>query len=72
MEIAVKEKFRQNPEMKKKLIETESKLIIECNINDRFWGNGTNLYDKFAKDKTKWKGKNKMGDVLFRVRESLK
>jgi ribA/ribD-fused uncharacterized protein len=72
MEVAVKAKFQQNPELKKKLLETGQKMLIECNVHDSYWGNGRSLYDKDAKEQTKWKGKNKMGEVLCRVRETLK
>jgi ribA/ribD-fused uncharacterized protein len=72
METAVTAKFTQNPELLKNLINTGTKLIIDCNAHDIFWGNGLSINDKDASNKSKWKGKNIMGTILCRVRENLK
>ena len=37
MEVALKAKFNQNPELKKKLLNTGTRLIVECNVRDKFW-----------------------------------
>ena len=66
MEAAVAAKFRQNPDLLKKLKATGTRSLIECNPHEKFWGNGMSLYDKAASDNTKWKGRNMMG-----VRPSL-
>ena len=52
-------KFYQNPELRKKLINTKGK--IEAEIDDPYWGIGKNKL-----------GKNKLGLLLEQVREELK
>lgn len=57
----VTEKFRQNPKLAKKLLDTSNKTLIEGNTwNDTYWGvcNG--------------KGNNHLGKILMRVRKKLK
>lgn len=56
----VKAKFIQHPELKDKLLATGTATLIEGNNwNDKYWGvcNG--------------KGKNKLGEILMRIREEL-
>jgi ribA/ribD-fused uncharacterized protein len=72
MEVALKAKFRQNVDLRKKLIETGDRLIVECNANDKLWGCGLRLQDLHAKEKSKWKGQNLLGTILGRIREELK
>ncbi|WP_231374028.1 NADAR family protein [Aureivirga marina] len=54
-------KFSQHEELKKLLLSTESKKIIEHTENDSYWGDGGNGL-----------GKNKLGKILMKVREKLK
>ena len=72
MEKAVGAKFVQNPVLLKALLDTKSKTLIECNPHDLVWTNGLKLTDQDAEDGTKWKGRNILGNILCRVRESLK
>lgn len=55
------EKFRQNPDIAKKLIETGNEEIREMTIKESYWGVGPNL-----------DGENHMGKILMRVREEIK
>jgi hypothetical protein len=57
---ALKAKFIQHPQLKKKLIETGDKEIIEDSPYDSYWGIG--------KDKT---GKNRLGSLLMELRTEL-
>jgi hypothetical protein len=57
MMIALRLKFDQNPLLKRKLIETESRELIEHTIKDRYWGDGG--------DGT---GKNRLGILLMKLR----
>ena len=70
METGVKAKFSRNPDLLKKLIDTGTRALIDCNIYDKFWGNGIGFNN--GNDKNKWKGRNLMGTVLFNVREAVK
>ena len=58
---AVYEKFQQNPDIRKKLIETGDEEIREMTDQDSYWGVGPQL-----------DGENHMGEILMRVREELK
>ena len=55
------EKFRQNKDIRSKLIETRNKDIREMTINEYYWGIGDNLT-----------GKNTIGKILMKVREIVK
>ena len=55
------EKFRQNPVIAKKLLETGKEEIREMTTKESFWGVGPNL-----------DGENHMGIILMRVREELR
>jgi predicted NAD-dependent protein-ADP-ribosyltransferase YbiA (DUF1768 family) len=60
MFVLVTEKFKQNPELKQKLLETGNQELIEGNTwNDTFWGvcNG--------------QGQNWLGKILMLVRSEL-
>lgn len=61
MERAVFEKFRQNPSIKKILLETDDREIIEASPYDSYWGEGKDGY-----------GKNMLGIMLMKVRNILK
>lgn len=62
MEKGVTEKFRQNPELKTKLLLTGNVELQEGNRwKDTFWG--VNLYTG--------KGENNLGKILMKVRSSL-
>ena len=58
---ALRCKFSDNPELKKKLLETGNKKLIEHTHNDSYWADGGD-----------GSGKNKLGMLLERVRSELK
>ena len=58
---AVFAKFSQNESLKKILLDTEPRKLYESTRNDTYWGIG--------KDGT---GKNKLGQILMKVRVDLK
>ena len=55
------EKFRQNPEIAEKLLNTGNEEIREMTVKESFWGIGPNQT-----------GENQMGKILMRVREELR
>ena len=60
MRYVVREKFKQNPLLKKRLLETgDMELVEENNWNDKFWGvcNGV--------------GENWLGKILMEVRDEI-
>ena len=59
----VKTKFTQNQDLKQKLLDTGDEELIEGNTwNDTYWG----------MDIRTNRGKNKLGQILMRVREELR
>ena len=61
MRKVVLEKFRQNPELEKRLLDTGDALLVESNTwNDTFWG------------VCRGKGENYLGLILMNVRLELK
>ena len=62
-------KFRQNENLKKLLLETEGKHLIEASPRDRIWGIGFGKTNA-PKNKHRW-GKNLLGKALMQVRAEL-
>lgn len=57
---ALKAKFTQHEELKKILLETGDKILIEHTENDSYWG-----------DSGDGSGKNRLGKLLMRLRKKL-
>ena len=72
METAIRAKFQQNDFLKTKLLNTNDKLLIECNPYDKYWSCGLKISNDEADNANHWKGKNVMGTILCNVRGSLK
>lgn len=64
-------KFSQNLDLRNKLFETGQALLAEASPVDTKYGIGLAADDPDAKDPSKWKGSNLMGETLMRVREAL-
>ncbi|MEM6258263.1 MAG: NADAR family protein [Planctomycetota bacterium] len=60
MQDAVYAKFTQHEELRRLLLDTGDAKIIEHTVNDRYWGDGGD-----------GSGKNMLGQILMRVRDSL-
>ncbi|HMO14895.1 MAG TPA: NADAR family protein [Pirellulaceae bacterium] len=61
MEVAVRAKFKQNPELAEMLLATGDAIIVEDSKHDPFWGIGRDGM-----------GTNWMGRLLMQVREELR
>lgn len=57
---AVQAKFVQHPELAEQLLATQNAKIVEHTEQDRYWGDGGD-----------GNGKNKLGQILMRVRTKL-
>lgn len=66
------EKFRQNEELKARLLATEDDLLAECAVQDKIWGIGLSMTDERRFDMEAWTGQNLMGFTLMQVREALR
>lgn len=65
------EKFRQNDDLKKRLLGTESDILAECAVQDKIWGIGLSMKDERRFDLHQWQGQNLLGFSLMHVREEL-
>lgn len=66
------EKFRQNEDLKIKLLETGDAILAECAVQDLVWGIGLSMTDTDRFDIKKWRGQNLLGYSLMLVRKKLK
>jgi ribA/ribD-fused uncharacterized protein len=64
-------KFSQNKNLKKFLLGTKNKVIVEASPYDKIWGIGMCTDDKSIENPLFWKGKNLLGFALMEVRDSL-
>lgn len=64
-------KYTQNPDLKKKLLDTGSLILVECNPNDNIWGIGLSIEQAKKTHPGNWKGQNLLGIVLMDVRAEL-
>jgi ribA/ribD-fused uncharacterized protein len=71
MKTAVRAKFTQHPELRKKLLDTKDAPLGEANPRDKYWGIGTGADTAKAKVPSKWPGKNKLGEMLMELRKEL-
>ena len=65
------EKFSQNSDLRKALIDTNDSILAECAVKDRIWGIGLSMTDNARFDMGKWKGQNLLGFTLMQVRSEL-
>ena len=72
MQEAVRAKFVQHPELRKKLIETEDKPIGKADARDMYWGIGTSVDSEKSKFPSKWRGKNMLGKLLMKLRDDFR
>lgn len=65
-------KFSQNERLKKILLDTGNKILVEASPTDRIWGIGLSEYDIRCTDESKWRGQNLLGKALMEVRDMLR
>lgn len=66
------EKFRQNDDLKDRLLATQNHILAECAVQDRIWGIGLSMKDERRFDLAKWQGQNLLGFSLMLVRDALR
>jgi len=72
MYTAIYEKFSQYPDLKKQLLDTGDKILVEGTPFDPVWGVMIKWSDDRILDEKNWKGQNLLGKVLMRVRNDLR
>lgn len=65
-------KYRQNPELKEKLLATGDKILVECAVRDHIWAIGRSLKDDRRFDLSAWDGENRLGFATMFVRDKLR
>lgn len=64
-------KFSQNQDLKKFLLSTEDKVLVEASPYDTIWGIGLGADGAEANEPSKWRGENLLGFALMEVRSQL-
>jgi len=72
MYTAIYEKFSQYPDLKKQLLDTKDKILVEGTPFDPIWGVMIKWDNDRILDEKNWKGQNLLGKVLMNVRENLR
>lgn len=67
-------KFSQNKELFDILMSTGNRKLVEASPFDLIWGIGYGVEkdEAILTDESKWRGENKLGKILTKVREDLK
>ncbi|EAC7842180.1 NADAR family protein [Listeria monocytogenes] len=64
-------KFSQNEELKKFLMQTKNRILVEASPVDKIWGIGMAADNKNVENPLYWKGLNLLGFALMAVRDEL-
>lgn len=64
-------KFNQNPLLKKELLDTRYRTLVEASPYDAIWGIGLGEEDPRAWDRNSWKGLNWLGECLMKARDLI-
>ncbi|UGO47941.1 NADAR family protein [Bacillus phage vB_BanS_MrDarsey] len=59
------------PELKKHILSTGDKILVEASPSDKIWGIGLHENHRDATNPRKWRGLNLLGKVLMQVRTEL-
>jgi len=65
-------KFTQHEDLKKRLLDTGDKILVEASPWDKIWGIGMRASDKGIEDPKNWKGTNWLGEAIMKVRAAIR
>jgi len=71
MERALRLKFTQNTKARQFLTDTGDAVIVFTKQSQTYWGNGLSPTDEGNTDPSAWKGNNKLGELLMKIRSEL-
>ena len=71
MEKVLRAKFTQHPEIRKQLQETGDNKLGYADPRDTYYGIGTSMDLDKSKIPSKWRGRNKMGEMLMQLRSEF-
>mmetsp|Transcript_10799 Transcript_10799/g.20194 ORF Transcript_10799/g.20194 Transcript_10799/m.20194 type:complete len:116 (+) Transcript_10799:87-434(+) len=71
VKVGIKAKFEQNERLKKALIATFPKILVEAAPRDTLWGIGMGSSNIKAYSRLTWRGKNKLGYLLTKIRNEI-
>lgn len=64
-------KFGQDPALRRYLLDTRNRVLVEASPRDRVWGIGVGSTDDRATDPARWPGLNLLGFALMEARAQL-
>ncbi len=64
-------KFTSSDALRQALFDTQGKTLVEAAPNDPIWGIGLAADDPLALDRSTWKGKNLLGEILTEIRVKM-
>ncbi len=65
-------KFAAHPALRRFLLDTGDRVLVEASPVDRVWGIGLAADDEAAMDPERWRGPNLLGFALMAARERLR
>ena len=65
-------KFTQNPILLDKILESGNKKYVECASYDPIWGIGMDINTALVTPEENWKGTNRLGKAIMRVRDTIR
>ncbi|PZT70439.1 DUF1768 domain-containing protein [Streptomyces sp. SW4] len=65
-------KFASDPALRRFLLDTGDRVLVEASPVDRVWGIGLAAGDEAAADPERWRGPNLLGFALMAARERLR
>lgn len=64
-------KFSSDPKLRRYLLNTGRKVLVEASPRDRIWGIGMGAKHEHARTPSKWRGLNLLGFALMTAREVM-
>ena len=64
--------FSQNADLRKTFLATHPRTLVEAAPRDRLWGIGLGAFNPKARNRSQWRGRNLLGQILTEVREELR